>query len=860
MAEFNLVLATTIAVLTSFIPGFLLAYPLLRKTGLRFFEIMIFGFTIGVVLPPALLFFESLAGIGFSLGLVFTNIAILSVIGLVLIFKDGLPKGTFTFATDLDDISGKIDLFGKRKNLIMLSLLVIFLFAYWVRITGFQANPYFHSPDPYSYLVTTRYIVMQGSVPENDDLAWSPNSATHRERPLMQYMLAGWYSIYTGGASGFDNLTLLNISNIYPALFGAVGCLLLFILLSRFVGDEFGVFGALQGTLLPITIITVAWGPEQVPWALFSMLAFFASYALYTKESRWEYAILSAISMIGVALGSKGDLFVYSVFGVYVVLQGTLLFLSRKLERKFALHNVVIGLAAIVPMVPYYYMYKLEGLEPVVALGLALLYVLALTALAGFFKVKASRQALPTAIMGLVIVASLAYVSPLGVGLTGYVKSLFGTSNLFTTIAEQQGMTSSDYTVALGAIGIGIGGIKLLDLLAVVFLALVAFDFAYRGSRTAVLLAILVLPLYLLFSSDLKFVPYLGVMTAIMLTVCLGKLHQLTQEIKKGTEGSKDGPDKNMLDAAGHAAVFLLVALAIYQIGFIILDISPFFLVAPSEVGGLCDGLGSDHQISQKIFCNKIPARWIETLGWLRVNTDREGAVLAWWDYGDWINYLGERKVLIRNDLAYPGMIQEVAGLLTRNETGPLAGYMKFEKSGKPRATYLLLDQDIIEKWSAITYLSCFGAGKTGEAFSPIAEDRSTCEKELDFEFFQEPSSITLSDYCPGEKQTHFRILTNRKETYCIPTKVDTSTEIFDKEMRNPKNVTIFVMNVVRENFISKAYLLLYREKEAKQLGGVYGTVFYSGWDLGKLDNFDGVYSTSAQAGTPSYISIYKVK
>ena len=110
MAEFNLVLATTIAVLTSFIPGFLLAYPLLRKTGLRFFEIMIFGFTIGVVLPPALLFFESLAGIGFSLGLVFTNIAILSVIGLVLIFKDGLPKGTFTFATDLDDISGKIDI------------------------------------------------------------------------------------------------------------------------------------------------------------------------------------------------------------------------------------------------------------------------------------------------------------------------------------------------------------------------------------------------------------------------------------------------------------------------------------------------------------------------------------------------------------------------------------------------------------------------------------------------------------------------------------------------------------------------------------------------------------------------------
>ncbi|MFH0817355.1 MAG: hypothetical protein V1909_01845, partial [Candidatus Micrarchaeota archaeon] len=534
MAEFNLMWATIITLLSAFIPGFLLAYPLLRKTTLRIFEISAFGLVIGFFLPPTMLFFESLLGINFSFGLVLANLAALSAIGAFLTIRGGLPKGNFSLSVNLDEFAGKVDLFGQgKKNFVWIALLAVLIFAYWVRITGVMANPYSQSPDPYSYLVTTRYIIIDGSVPINDDLAWFPNVATHRERPLMQYLLASWYSLYTAGEGGFDRILLLQLAGIYPALFGAIGCLLIFILLSRFIGDWFGLFGAIQGTLLPITVVMVAWGAEQTPWAIFAMLAFFASYALQIKEGKWEYAVLSAVAIVGVALGSKADLFVYSVFAVYVVFQGTMLFLAGKLSRGFVAQTIAVGGAAVVSFLTYYYFYKNEGLTPVLGLILLLLYVTALSALSGFVTPKLNKQNVLTALIGLVAIISLAYAFLAGATVSDYVNSLFSSSSLFSTIAEHQDMTGGEYVTALGILGSGFGGFKILDVIIVLFFLLVTFDFAYRGEKSALFLAIIVLPLYLFFSDNLKFVSYFGTMTALALTFCLGAIYGLSGELTR---------------------------------------------------------------------------------------------------------------------------------------------------------------------------------------------------------------------------------------------------------------------------------------------------------------------------------------
>ncbi len=856
MAEFNFLWATLVALFSSFVPGFLLAYPLLRKTSLRLFEIGIFGLVVGFFVPPAMLFFESFVGIGFSTGLVVANIAVLSLIGLALIFREGVPKGGFSFSLDLDEISGKIDLFKNRENLVMLSLLVIFIFAYWVRITGFVENPYFHSPDPYSYLVTAKFILTDGSVPISDDLAWFPKIASHRERPLMQYMLASWYAL-SGGPGEFDHLFLLNIANIYSSLFGAIVCLMLFILLSRYVGDWFGLFGALQGTLLPITIVAVAWGPEQVPWAILAMLSFFTSYVLLNKEGRWEYAALAAILMLGVALGSKADIFVYWVLGAFIAFQGTVLLFTKKLDRNFFIYNGAIAGVGILSLLAYnQYMYREGALTPVVILGGVVAYLGVLLGLRGFAP-SISRQNILTAAMGLVIVLVVAFLSPLGAIATGYVESVLGTTSLFSTIAEQQAISPSEYVLALGPVGAGIFDVKIIDFVIVIFLLLVAFDFAYRGAESAILLAIMVLPLYLLFSSDLKFVTYLGVMAAIALTFCVGSIYKLAGEMKTETEKEKNA--LGMFSIAGYVIAILAGVLVFYQSVSVAYDLSPFLFASPDEFGEKCSALSPDSIISQKVFCNKIPGNWLETLKWMRENTDKDGAFLAWWDYGHWINYIGERKAVLRNDLAQQDMIRDFAYLLAGNDTESLKQYAGFEEAGKRRAEYLLLDQELVSKWPAISYLSCLKVGESKEHFSALPEERSECERELEFELFTDPGRISISDYCPGDEPTHARVITSKSKTYCIPTQIYAKAEVFDKEMKNPMNVSFFVINTVRGGFLTTAYVFLYEEDDVEKVGSPYDSVFYSGWNLGKLGGFRMIYPLNQTESTPPSIAIYEL-
>ncbi|MFH1447684.1 MAG: hypothetical protein ABIG39_02375 [Candidatus Micrarchaeota archaeon] len=846
--------AALVAVLASFIPGFLLAYPLLKRSGLRIFEIAVFSFVIGLFLPPAMLFFESLIGMQFSYGLVLGNLALLSIIGGVFTLREWKPaQRKFNISMNLDDISGGIGLFGEgKKNWVWIALLVILLFAYWVRITGYEGNPYSHSPDPYSYLVSTRFILTQGSIPLNDDLAWGGELASHREKPLMQYMLASWYSLYTFGGDEFDRLVLLKLADLYLAIFGALGCLLLFVLLSQYVGDEFGVLGALQGTLIPVTVIYVAWGPEQVPWALFAMLAFFASYMLLAKDNKWEYALLASVAMLGVSLGSKGDLFVYSVLMVYILIQGALLFFNRGLDRKFVLQNGLIIGVGILSLLAFY-SYKGTGLSSIALLGFSLAYLIVLYGAKGILPKEMKRGDMLNIATLMLIVGAVAYVSPLGSVVDGYMTAAFSEGpSLFSTIAEQQSMSPEEYVQALGPIGAGVGGIKILDLMMILFLLIIAFDFMYLDSKNAVFMGIALIPLYILFSYKLKFVSYLGIMTAIAVTVCLGRLYGLTRDLEKMGEADKER--KKMLGHAGVAVIFLGVALIAIQSTLFGIDIFPFVTVHAS--GGDLESMCVEYQsaynpISQKIFCNKIPAHWVDTLNWMRENTDEDGAVLAWWDYGHWINYLGERKVVLRNDLARPDRVQEVAHLLTQNSSAFMAGQMEGYD-----AKYLLLDNELFLKWDSITYLACLSKNKTGEEFYLTGGERSQCEEELDFEFFLNPQAVSLSGYCSVDPEPYLKVSTNRGNTYCIPREVTTVTEILDEDMANPMNVSFHSMGIVRGNIQTVALFMLYLEEDNVGKGRAYDSIFYKGWQEIGLDGFEQVYATNE---TSRSIRVYEV-
>jgi hypothetical protein len=453
--------------------------------------------------------------------------------------------------------------------------------------------------------------------------------------------------------------------------------------------------------------------------------------------------------------------------------------------------------------------------------------------------------------MALAILTALAYVSPIGEEAKTYAASFFSTPDLYSTIAEHQMISHWEYVQALGFLGYSAGGIKVLDVLMLMFLLLVAFDLTYRNSREALFAAVIVMPLYLLFSYQLKFITYLGVMSAVALTVALGRLWALVRDMG----GMEDAPNKEAVKYAGYVIAGFAGLVLLHQ-GFTIAgDVGPFVMALDGgNVRETCVELGQTNVISQKLFCNKIPDHWVEALGWIRENSGQDDAVLAWWDYGHWINYVGDRKAVLRNDLAYPGMIRDFSSALTGQDGGEMLGFMGYEKGGMIRARYLILNEELLGKWAAVAYMSCLDGGNAGQ-FQPVAENRSGCERELEFEGFADPGMLSLSDYCPG--QTHFKASTNRGGSYCIPVHANATAEILDARMGNPVNVTFYTMVSASEGYSQTVYLMFYQQGEAERRGGPYGSVFYRGWVLGEIDGMRKVYSDGDGLGR---LAIYELE
>jgi len=52
---------------------------------------------------------------------------------------------------------------------------------------------------------------------------------------------------------------------------------------------------------------------------------------------------------------------------------------------------------------------------------------------------------------------------------------------------------------------------------------------------------------------------------------------------------------------------------------------------------------------------------WLESLEWVKNNTPPDAVIAAWWDYGYWIQTLGERKSLADNSTLSTSIIQNIA-------------------------------------------------------------------------------------------------------------------------------------------------------------------------------------------------------
>jgi len=68
---------------------------------------------------------------------------------------------------------------------------------------------------------------------------------------------------------------------------------------------------------------------------------------------------------------------------------------------------------------------------------------------------------------------------------------------------------------------------------------------------------------------------------------------------------------------------------------------------------------------------NFVPSNaWCSTLTWVKDNTPRDSVVLAWWDYGYWIEYEAQRKAYVDPSQSATGVKQTSNFLLSRQGSG----------------------------------------------------------------------------------------------------------------------------------------------------------------------------------------------
>ena len=137
---------------------------------------------------------------------------------------------------------------------------------------------------------------------------------------------------------------------------------------------------------------------------------------------------------------------------------------------------------------------------------------------------------------------------------------------------------------------------------------------------------------------------------------------------------------------------------AVYSIALIALLAFPasiFWIPNPVPCTGasvLCDQSPADYGVTISnggtVFSHTQVSDWFEALNWINSNTPTNAVIISWWDYGYWVNVMGNRTVVADNATLNETRIAEIGQMFMQNVT---AGAATALGMGHGRPTYVLM-------------------------------------------------------------------------------------------------------------------------------------------------------------------------
>jgi asparagine N-glycosylation enzyme membrane subunit Stt3 len=151
------------------------------------------------------------------------------------------------------------------------------------------------------------------------------------------------------------------------------------------------------------------------------------------------------------------------------------------------------------------------------------------------------------------------------------------------------------------------------------------------------------------------------------------------------------------------------------ELGRIILTIS-FIILIISSIFSMNNFISATFY-QAKNTSPSADSQWQQAMNWIRENTNENSIFVHWWDYGYWIEYLGERPTVADGGHFQGGFRDHLIGRYVLTTTKPETA-LSFMKSNN--VSYLLIDPTDLGKYGAYSKIGSDGKDNNYDRFSSI--------------------------------------------------------------------------------------------------------------------------------------------
>ncbi|MGY5149008.1 MAG: STT3 domain-containing protein [Candidatus Nitrosopumilus sp. bin_68KS] len=538
---------------------------------------------------------------------------------------------------------GKFDL--KLNHLLIIGILTLsFSISFLIRSQpanyGWELNEF----DPFFNYRATQYVVDNGIdsyFQWNDDLSWYPNgrNVSQTSQVMLHITTAITYWIFGG-----DNL--YDFAILFPVIFGSLTSIVVFALVRTIGGTTAGLFATLFFAVsLPIIVRgQIGWFKSEPLGLFFSILAIYL-FLSALKSKNYKISIPKMISAgILIIFGLSawgGDQFFIVPLGIFLF---TLPFLRK--DHKFLISMIpIFTISLLITSIAF----ERLGTNFITGLGGISIIVPTIFLISCIVIQQKSNEHSKTRnglllLLGFIIIGSTVFILndelhflplPSHRYLNAVNPFLITTDPLVDSVSEHATTTLEQsflfHSILMIFAGFGIW-IILKNSKKSNFITsdMVSFSLIFGILGVYVSSAFVRLEVF----ASLSVI----IFSSIGLSILSKELFLNKIEIKKS---------KNLIVKSS----FLLGIILLLTIPITFPENGNVFSITnnpPTILNG-----GSTFRIST--------SDWIDSMEWIKNNTPKDSVIAAWWDYGYWIQTMGERASLADNSTLITWIIQNIA-------------------------------------------------------------------------------------------------------------------------------------------------------------------------------------------------------